>query len=224
MRNAMLRDRERGRSSVIPPAMDLSVPSSWGEAKGTSVCVFTFLREDARRLDFFCYFVVIVPAATLMGGLFSRSIHCAICACSVSNVFRTTEWGVAQDRNTWMCESIVSLARNNTYAHSFSASDTSRSSERSKSLVGRHLICGVWTAREKERYAENAMPLHNAAGWRRQGSGSFYPTLRRGQRSDDPTCSLGTCNVVYTLWAFLLRICRGVMWGGIIVEGSTDAA
>ncbi|RNC40354.1 hypothetical protein TcCL_NonESM10180 [Trypanosoma cruzi] len=28
----------------------------------------------------------------------------------------------------------------------------------------------------------------------------------------------------YTVWAFLLRICRGAMWGGIIVEGSTDAA
>ncbi|RNE95484.1 hypothetical protein TcG_13368 [Trypanosoma cruzi] len=75
-----------------------------------------------------------------------------------------------------------------------------------------------------ERYAENAMPLHNTAGWRRQGSGRFYPTLRRGQRSDDPVCSLGTPNVLYTVWAFLLRICRGVMWGGIIVEGSTDAA
>ncbi|RNF02408.1 hypothetical protein TcG_11377 [Trypanosoma cruzi] len=37
-----------------------------------------------------------------------------------------------------------------------------------------------------ERYAENAMLLHNTAGWRRQGSESFYPKLRRGQRSDDP--------------------------------------
>ncbi|RNF08372.1 hypothetical protein TcG_10045 [Trypanosoma cruzi] len=160
-----------------------------------------------------------------MGGLFSRGIHCAICACSVSKVFRVAKWGVAQDRNTWMCESIVSLARNNTHAHSFIASDTSRSSERSKSLVGRHFICGVATARETERYAENVMPLHNTAGWRRQGSESLYPTLRRGQHSDDPSFSaLGTCNVVCTVWAFLLRICRGVMWGGIIVEGSTDAA
>ncbi|RNE99157.1 hypothetical protein TcG_12070 [Trypanosoma cruzi] len=75
-----------------------------------------------------------------------------------------------------------------------------------------------------ERYAENVMPLHNAAGWRRQCSESLYPTLRREQRSDDPACSLGNCNVVCTVWAFLLRICRGVMWGGIIVEGSTDAA
>ncbi|RNC42014.1 hypothetical protein TcCL_NonESM08393 [Trypanosoma cruzi] len=116
---------------------------SWSGAKGTRVCVFTFLREDAQRLDFFCYFIVTVPAATLMGSLFSRGIHCAICACLVSNAFSTTEWCVAQDRNTWMCESIVSLARNNTHAHGFSASDTSRSSERSKSLVGRHFICGV---------------------------------------------------------------------------------
>ncbi|RNE97063.1 hypothetical protein TcG_12726 [Trypanosoma cruzi] len=123
-----------------------------------------------------------------------------------------------------MCESIVSLARNNAHAHSFSASDTSRSSDRSKSLVGHHLICGVGTARENERYAENAMPLHNTAGWRRQGSERFYPTLRRGQHSDDPVCSLVNSNVVYTVWAFLLRICRRVMWGGIIVEGSTDAA
>ncbi|RNF13163.1 hypothetical protein TcG_08548 [Trypanosoma cruzi] len=123
-----------------------------------------------------------------------------------------------------MRKSIVSLARNNTNAHSFSASDTSRSSERSEPLVGLHFICGVGTAREMERYAENAMPLHNTAGWRRQGSESFYPTLRRRQHSDDPVCSLGNCNVVCTVWAFLLRICRGVMWGGIIVEGSTDAA
>ncbi|RNC47955.1 hypothetical protein TcCL_NonESM02053 [Trypanosoma cruzi] len=123
-----------------------------------------------------------------------------------------------------MCESIVSLARNNAHAHSFSASDTSRSSDRSKPLVGRHFICGVATAREMERYAENAMPLHNTAGWRRQGSESFYSTLRRVQYSDDPACSLGNCNVVYTVWAFLLRICRGAMWGGIIVEGSTDVA
>ncbi|RNC32923.1 hypothetical protein TcCL_Unassigned04421 [Trypanosoma cruzi] len=75
-----------------------------------------------------------------------------------------------------------------------------------------------------ERYVENAMPLHNTAGWRRQGSESLYPTLRRRQRSDDPVCSLGTSNVVHTVWALLLRICRRVMWGGIIVEGSTDAA
>ncbi|RNC33980.1 hypothetical protein TcCL_Unassigned03276 [Trypanosoma cruzi] len=159
-----------------------------------------------------------------MGGLFSRGIHCAIFACLVSNAFSTAEYGVAQDRNTRMCEGIVSLARNNTYAHSFSASDTSRCSERSKSLVGRHFICGVGTAREAERYAENAMPLHDAAGWRREGSESLYPTLRSVQRSDDPVCSLGTPNVVCTVWAFLLRICRRVVWGGIIVEGSTDAA
>ncbi|RNF00616.1 hypothetical protein TcG_11703 [Trypanosoma cruzi] len=75
-----------------------------------------------------------------------------------------------------------------------------------------------------ERYAENAMPLHDTAGLRRQGSERFYPTLRRRQHYDDPACSLGTPNVVYTVWAFLLRICRGVMWGGIIVEGRTDAA
>ncbi|RNE95985.1 retrotransposon hot spot (RHS) protein [Trypanosoma cruzi] len=75
-----------------------------------------------------------------------------------------------------------------------------------------------------ERYAENAMPLHNTAGWRRQGAESLYLTLRSVQHSDDPACSLGNCNVVYTVWAFLLWICRGVMWGGIIVEGSTDAA
>ncbi|RNC42256.1 hypothetical protein TcCL_NonESM08148 [Trypanosoma cruzi] len=159
-----------------------------------------------------------------MGSLFSRGIHCAICACLVSNVFSTAKWSVAQDRNTWMCESIVSLARNNTHAHSFSVSDMSLSSERSKSLVGHHFICGVATARERERYAENAMPLHNTAGCRRQGSESLYPTLRRGQHSDDPVCSLGNCNVVYIVWTFLLRICRRLMWGGIIVEGSTDAA
>ncbi|RNC38907.1 hypothetical protein TcCL_NonESM11804 [Trypanosoma cruzi] len=68
------------------------------------------------------------------------------------------------------------------------------------------------------------MLLHNTAGWRRQGAERFYSTLRRRQRSDDPVCSLGTPNVVCTVWAFLLRICRGVMRGGIIVEGSTDAA
>ncbi|RNE96631.1 hypothetical protein TcG_12929 [Trypanosoma cruzi] len=85
-----------------------------------------------------------------MGGLFSRGIHCAICACSVSKVFRTAEYGVAQDRNTWMCESIVSLARNNTHAHSFSAPDTSRSSDRPESLVGHHFICGVGKVKGKD--------------------------------------------------------------------------
>ncbi|RNC45126.1 hypothetical protein TcCL_ESM10686 [Trypanosoma cruzi] len=221
----MPRDRERGKSGVFPPTIDLPIPSSWSEIKGNKRVFLHLLAGGRAEVGFFlliCSFTV--PVLTLMGGLFSRGIHCAICACLVSNFFSTTKWGVAQDRHTWMCESIVSLARNNTQAHSFSESDTSRSSDRSKSLVGHHFIFGLGTARETERYAENAMPLHNTAGWQRQGSESFYSTLRRRQHSDDPACSLGNCNVVYTVWALLLRICRGVIWGGIIVEGSTDAA
>ncbi|RNC45213.1 hypothetical protein TcCL_NonESM05079 [Trypanosoma cruzi] len=136
----MPRDRERGKSSVFPPTMDPSIPSSWGETKGTIVCVFTFLREGAQRLDFFCLFCYCVCVDVII--IFSRGIHCAICACLVSNNFRTAKWGVAQDRHTWMCKSIVSLARNNAHAHSFSASDTSRSSDRPESLVGHHFICG----------------------------------------------------------------------------------
>ncbi|RNF17478.1 hypothetical protein TcG_05597 [Trypanosoma cruzi] len=64
------------------------------------------------------------------------------------------------------------------------------------------------------------MLLHDAAGWRRQGSERFYSTLRRGQRSDDSVCSLGTPDVVYTVWAFLLRICRGAMWGGLLLRAA----
>ncbi|RNC35204.1 hypothetical protein TcCL_Unassigned01937 [Trypanosoma cruzi] len=117
MRNAMLRDRERGRSSVIPPATDPSTFEELERSEGDKRVCLHFLAGGRAEVGFFCCFIVTMPAATLMGGLFSRGIHCAICACLVSNVFSTAKWGVAQDRNTWMCESIVSLARNNTHAH-----------------------------------------------------------------------------------------------------------
>ncbi|RNE95888.1 hypothetical protein TcG_13213 [Trypanosoma cruzi] len=88
---------------------------SWSEAKGNKrVCLRLIAGGRAEVVFLLLISSVTVPAVTLMGGLFSRGIHCAICACSVSNAFSTAEYGVAQDRHTWMCESIVWLARNNT--------------------------------------------------------------------------------------------------------------
>ncbi|ESS55440.1 hypothetical protein TCDM_13090 [Trypanosoma cruzi Dm28c] len=58
---------------------------SWGEAKGTSVCVFTFLREGAQRLFFFCYFVVTVSVLTLLllFFVFQRHSLCDLCVFGV---------------------------------------------------------------------------------------------------------------------------------------------
>ncbi|PBJ77658.1 N-acetyltransferase complex ARD1 subunit [Trypanosoma cruzi cruzi] len=121
---------------------------SWSEAKGNNCVCLRLIAGGRAEVVFLLLICCHCACGDVNGGLFSRGIHCAICACSVSNVFRTTKYGVAQDRNTWMCESIVLLARNNTCARSFSESVTSRSSERSKLLVGHHFICGVGTARE----------------------------------------------------------------------------
>ncbi|RNC39226.1 hypothetical protein TcCL_NonESM11453 [Trypanosoma cruzi] len=139
----MPRDRERGKSGVFPPNIDPSIPSSWSGTKGNKGVCLHLLAGGRTEVGFLLLICLVTVSVLTLLLFFYRGIHCASCACLVSNVFRTAEYGVAQDRSTWMCESIVSLARNNTHVHSFSVSDTSRSSERSKLLVGHHFICGV---------------------------------------------------------------------------------
>ncbi|RNC47562.1 hypothetical protein TcCL_NonESM02612 [Trypanosoma cruzi] len=110
----MPRDRERGKSGVFP-TIDPSIPNSWSETKGNKRVCLHLLAGGRAEVGFLLLLCCHGACGDVNGGLFSRGIHCAICAFLVSNVFSAAKWGVAQDRNTWMCESIVSLARNNTH-------------------------------------------------------------------------------------------------------------
>ncbi|RNF13283.1 hypothetical protein TcG_08563 [Trypanosoma cruzi] len=87
----MSRGREKGKSGVFPPAIDPSIPSSWSKTKGDKRVCLHLLAGGRAEVGFLLLLCCHCVYGDVNGGLFSRGIHCAICACLVSNVF-CTEW------------------------------------------------------------------------------------------------------------------------------------
>ncbi|PBJ77890.1 N-acetyltransferase complex ARD1 subunit [Trypanosoma cruzi cruzi] len=65
---------------------------SWSEAKGNKRVCLRLIAGGRAEVVFLLLICCHCACGDVNGGLFSRGIHCAICACPVSNVFSAAKW------------------------------------------------------------------------------------------------------------------------------------
>ncbi|RNF08509.1 hypothetical protein TcG_09758 [Trypanosoma cruzi] len=170
----MPRDRERGKSGVFPPTIDPSIPSSWSETKGNKRACLHLLAGGRAEVGFLLLICSVTVSVLTLLLLFFPGAFIVRFVRLWCPTFSAPPNGVLRRIGIHGCGRALCRSPVITHTRTVSARLIRHVLQNGRNCLWDITSFAASGQRGKmERYAENVMLLHNTAGWRRQGSGSF---------------------------------------------------